>query len=79
MARMKMMVARYAGTCKCCGGSIAAGEMIEYQRGYGVRHPEHHGDISSKCFANLKRAHEPNIGQMVDMAYEDSCAEICGR
>lgn len=74
---IRTMVAKYAGKCTCCGGSIERGEMIEYERGKGARHAWVRGDLPAKCFGVLKR--EPDLGQMVDMAYEDQCAEICGR
>lgn len=32
------MEAKFSGTCKTCGGAIAVGEFIEWERGTGARH-----------------------------------------
>ena len=32
------MPARYAGTCRMCGGAIAVGETIAWTKGEGARH-----------------------------------------
>jgi hypothetical protein len=35
---MSQMNARYAGTCRKCGGSIHPGDLIEWSKGAGATH-----------------------------------------
>jgi hypothetical protein len=77
----RTMVAKFGSTCTCCGGAIERGELIEWTKGKGARHAWVRGDLPAKCFGVLKQQgpeRGPDIGQMVDMAYEDSCRDACG-
>ena len=77
MSQAKIITAKYAGKCACCGGAIKAGEMVEWERSRGVSHMGGLDGNSAKCTGEIRRRlYEPDP---VDMAYEDQCAEICGR
>jgi hypothetical protein len=86
---MRTIVVRFAGECACCGGAIKAGEMADYypvgtiaSRSTGAI--AHMGGLqgnSPRCTGVLRRKRELEAsgGFDVDRAYEDQCADICGR
>jgi hypothetical protein len=78
----RVIAAKFSGKCHCCGAAISAGEIVTYYPDKKViEHLGKHGDNSAKCFSVLKRQHEERDAGFVDIdrAYEDQCAEICGR
>jgi hypothetical protein len=65
----RTITARYAGKCATCGGRITRGTIVTYDpKTRQVTH--YHG-----CDAE---AHNRDFID-IDRAYEDQCAEICGR
>jgi hypothetical protein len=79
-------VVKYAGKCACCGAPIAAGELADYYpigtiAGVNEGRVAHIGGLdgnSPRCAAEIRQKHDRDYAD-VDRAYEDQCAEICGR
>lgn len=86
---MRTIIVKFAGECACCGGAIKAGEMADYypvgtiaSRSTGAI--AHMGGLqgnSPRCTGVLRRKLELEAsgGFDIDRAYEDQCADICGR
>jgi hypothetical protein len=75
----RTMIAKYAGKCHCCGIAIKAGETIDYYP--SLRAIAHVGGLdgnSSRCASEIRQKMERDYTD-VDTAYEDQCAEICGK
>lgn len=75
---MRQLIAKYAGTCSCCGGPITRGEMVDYEKRAGktyIAHARSHGDINPRCAGNIARQLNPDaaLGDRFDMDYEDQC------
>jgi hypothetical protein len=80
MARsaIKTIILRFAGSCACCGGDMAKGELADYWAAKRqVAHYKAFDGDSGRCYSVLKAKQEPLID--IDRAYEDQCADICGR
>lgn len=73
------MYAKYAGKCACCGADIKVGEYITY---YPARREiAHVGGLdgnSARCSGNIAKQRDAGFID-IDRAYEDKCADICGR
>lgn len=82
--QVRTIVVKYAGKCACCGGEIKAGEMAEYFpvgtiAGRNEAAIGHTGGLDGngvRCYVELRKQY---AADPVDIAYEDQCAEICGR
>jgi hypothetical protein len=75
----RTIIAKFAGKCGCCGGTINAGQMVDYIPGKGIWHLKAIEGNSSSCYAELrKRQQDPGFVDL-DRMYEDQCADICGR
>jgi len=86
---------KYAGTCACCGAAMAKGAIADYYpRTRQVAHVGGLDGNSGTCTDVLRRKHHPEYAAELDRkaaerrdpgfvdldrAYEDQCAEICGR
>lgn len=76
---VRTITVKYAGECRCCGATIKAGELADYYP--NMRAIAHIGGLdgtSARCSENLRARHDRDFAD-VDRAYEDQCAEICGR
>lgn len=78
-SKPRMITAKFASKCCSCGGEIKAGEWCEYfPAKREICHPEVRGD-RVKCFSVIKaKQTDPGFVDL-DRAYEDQCADICGR
>lgn len=77
---IRTMTARYPGKCFCCGGDIPAGKFVEYDpRTKRIGHFKASEGNSSECYGVLKGKQQDPGFVDVDRAFEDSCADICGR
>jgi hypothetical protein len=68
--------AKFSGKCACCGGTIKAGEIVDYYP--AKRQIAHMGGLdgnSPYCTANIRNKDFIDIDRM----YEDQCADVCGR
>jgi len=75
-SKPRTIMVKYAGKCACCGAMIAAGAMADYYP--DRRQIAHVGGLdgnSPQCTANLRDSGFVDL----ERAYEDQCAEICGR
>ena len=75
----RIIVVKFAGKCACCGATINAGETADYYP--SKRQIAHRGGLegnSPKCTAEIRNRHDRDFAD-VDRAYEDQCADICGR
>ena len=73
----RIITAKYAGKCHCCGGTIKRGEVVDYFP--ALRAVAHRGGLdgnSATCTAVIR---DKADFIDVDRMYEDSCADICGR
>jgi hypothetical protein len=76
---IRTLTAKFAGTCACCGGDIPAGKFIEYNpRTKQIAHFKAWEGNSPECYGVLKAKQDPGFVDL-DRAYEDRCADICGR
>ena len=87
---IRIIIAKFAGKCACCGGAIPAGAMVDYwpTRRSIAHHKGWNGD-SVTCYnvqctemerQGLPTSRKPNPDFIdIDRAYEDQCADICGR
>ena len=79
---IRTIIAKYSGKCASCGGPIKAGAMCDYDPGKRVIGHLHafsgDGDRMQQCYSARKAMTDPGYVD-VDRAYEDQCAEICGR
>lgn len=75
----KTISVKFAGKCACCGATIKAGELADY---YPARKQiAHIGGLdgnSARCSAEIKQRIDAILVD-IDRAYEDQCADICGR
>lgn len=77
---IRTMTAKYAGKCYCCGGDIPAGKFVEYDpRTKRIGHFKAAEGNSPECFGVLKAKQQDPGFVDLDRAYEDQCADICGR
>lgn len=75
---IRTLTAKYAGTCSCCGGHIPAGKFVEYDpRTKRIAHFLASKGDSPECYGVLRSKQDGFID--IDRAYEDQCADICGR
>lgn len=79
---IRTITAKFAGKCHGCGSDIRAGVLCDYHS--GLKRIGHlgafsgDGDKMGQCYsARVARQAEPFID--IDRAYEDQCADICGR
>lgn len=76
----RTITVKFAGKCACCGATIPAGAIASY---YPARREiAHLGGLegnSARCTAEIKQRNESPGFVDIDRAYEDQCAEICGR
>jgi hypothetical protein len=73
------LIVKFDGKCRCCGAIIRKGEMATYYP--DKRAIAHIGGLegtSGTCTANIRERMEAGYAD-VDRAYEDQCADICGR
>ena len=73
----RAITVKFSGQCACCGATIKTGELATYYP--AKRQIAHMGGLdgnSATCTAEIRRRSELID---VDRAYEDQCAEICGR
>lgn len=77
---IRTISAKFAGKCACCNGAIPAGAMVDYDPGKRqIAHFKAWSGDSPQCYGVLK-AKQPDPGFVdLDRAYEDQCADICGR
>jgi hypothetical protein len=77
---IRTITAKFAGKCACCGGQINAGEIVDYYPAKReIAHYQAFNGNSSKCYNVLRREKYPADYIDIDRAYEDQCADICGR
>jgi hypothetical protein len=77
---------KYPGQCACCGATIKAGELADYypigtiasRTTAAIAHIGGLDGNSARCTANIKAQRDPGFVDL-DRAYEDQCAEICGK
>lgn len=74
----RTIVAKFAGQCRCCGAPIAAGTMVDYYPAFrAIAHVGGLDGNSPHCTAEIRKRNDGGFD--VDRAYEDQCADICGR
>jgi hypothetical protein len=76
----RIMTARFAGKCACCGADIKAGETITwYPSRKQIAHVGGLDGNSARCTAEIrKRMYDPGFVDL-DRMHEDQCAEMTGR
>jgi hypothetical protein len=76
---VRTITVKFAGNCACCGATIKAGELADYHP--RMRKIAHMGGLdgnSSRCTFEIRQ--QCDVGFIdIDRAYEDQCADICGR
>jgi hypothetical protein len=75
----RTIIAKFAGKCHCCGVEIKAGAMCDYYP--SLKAIAHVGGLdgnSARCTAEIRNQRDRGFVDL-DRAYEDSCADICGR
>jgi len=89
----RIITAKYAGQCACCGAAIAAGETVTYYppgtiANVSVGKIAHVGGLdgnSVRCTVELRKqfaeraAVNDYAGDGLDARWEDQCADVCGR
>lgn len=65
---MRKMKAKYAGTCSECGGDVAVGDSVYWQKGSGVKHAD--AEVCDDMAAYLDGRAE----QAAEMRFEMGCA-----
>ena len=76
----RTITAKFAGKCACCSGEIKAGEIVDYNPARReIAHYKAFEGNSSKCYGVLRQNKYPADYIDIDRAYEDQCADICGR
>jgi hypothetical protein len=76
----RTITAKFAGKCACCGGDIPAGKMVDYDPNKRqIAHYRAFQGNSPECFGVLRKEKYPADFIDIDSAYEDQCADICGR
>jgi len=74
----RVITAKFTGKCFCCGGDVKAGELADYiPATRQIGHYKAASGDSARCYGVLKAEQTPFID--IDRAYEDQCADICGR
>lgn len=79
----RTITAKFAGKCYGCGADILAGAICDYS-------PKHkaighlgafsgNGDKMGQCYSAIKARQQDTGFVDLDRAYEDQCADICGR
>ena len=88
---VRTIVAKFAGTCACCGAAIKAGEIVEYypvgtiagRTTPAVAHPGGLDGTSSRCTVEIRKGLDKAVndyaGDGLDARLEDAGADICGR
>ena len=75
----RTITVKFTGKCHCCAATIYAGELATYYPSMKVI--AHVGGLegnSSRCASEVRRSQDAGFVD-IDRAYEDQCAEICGR
>ena len=72
---------KYGAKCHCCGGYLPAGETATW---YPKLHAfAHFGGLegnSPRCTSEIRSRLNRDPGYVdLDRAYEDQCADVCGR
>lgn len=83
---VRTITVKYAGPCACCGATIAAGETADYypvgtiasRTTPAIAHVGGLDGNSARCAANIGKSKDAGFVDL-DRAYEDQCADICGR
>ena len=83
----RTIVVKYAGECACCGATIKAGETADYypigtiasRTTAAIAHRGGLDGNSARCTSEIRNKQTDPGFVDIDRAYEDSCAEICGR
>jgi len=76
---IRTLTAKFAGKCWCCGGEIPAGKFVEYNpRTKQIGHFKASEGNSPECYGVLSAKQDSGFVDL-DRAYEDQCADICGR
>lgn len=86
-ATVRTIAVKYAGPCACCGATINAGELADYypvgtiasRTTAAIAHLGGLDGNSARCAMNISKRQADSGFADVDRAYEDQCAEICGR
>jgi hypothetical protein len=81
------MQAKFGGLCICCRAEIKAGEWCTYypagilKSGAAIGHIGGLEGTGQRCFVEQVKQREQRDAGFVDLdrAYEDQCADICGR
>lgn len=77
---IRTITAKFAGKCACCNGDIPAGAMVDYDPGKRqIAHFKAWAGDSPQCCGVLRAEKYPADYVDIDRAYEDQCADICGR
>ena len=83
----RTIIVKYAGPCACCGATIQPGMMAEYypvgalgshRTTAAIAHVGGLDGTSGTCSAEIAKRRDPDFIDL-DRAYEDQCADICGR
>lgn len=82
---VRTITVKFAGKCACCGALIAAGQAADYYpagtiAGVNEGRIAHIGGLdgnSPRCTSEIRKHNDPGFD--LDRAYEDLCADICGR
>jgi hypothetical protein len=75
----RTITVKFDGKCACCGAVIKAGEIADYYP--AKRQIAHIGGLdgnSGRCASEIKQRNDAGFVD-IDRAYEDQCADICGR
>jgi hypothetical protein len=84
--QVRTITVKYAGKCRCCGGTIKAGEIADYypvgtiasRMTAAIAHMGGLDGNSARCAAEIAKRRDPGFVDL-DRMYEDQCADICGR
>jgi hypothetical protein len=87
----RVITAKFASSCTCCGAAIKTGDMVEYFpvgtiAGRGTAAVAHIGGLdgtSARCTAELRKSFEARAvddyaGRGLDDRWEDQGRDICG-
>lgn len=75
----RTITVKFTGKCQCCAATIYAGELATYYP--AMKAIAHMGGLegnSSRCASEVRKRQDVGFID-IDRAYEDSCADICGR
>src|SRR5579859_5689741 len=77
---IRTITASFTCKCACCGGAVTAGSIADYYPAKRqIAHYQAFNGNAAQCYGVLRdKQRDPGFVDL-DLAYEDSCADICGR